>query len=164
MYPNMDMNLYKFFKKNRKNNVVNNDWYLQLCSTRENIYKFYLKYKDTVDAKVVNKLSYVLANYDIAKIGNEFVKHREFYNFPTLIESENMIYGNDFSFLEMKNRYFKDSHFKMIYFVGVEFNNVVFSNCSFSCCVFTGSNINDVVFNNCTFSECSCYNTPNRYF
>jgi hypothetical protein len=156
-YPNMKYILCQLFEKNKNDDIVTRDWYLQVKSTEENIYQFFLKHKNTVNNKTVKLLSELLNKQDISQYGPDFVRKREFYNFPSILKSTDMVYGNDYSFLEIKDKIIKDKEFKMYYFVGTKFDNVQFVNCRFMHCVFIGATHKALIMIKCQFSGCSFY-------
>jgi hypothetical protein len=157
-YPNMGYLLqYKIFKK--PTSINNKDRYLEVKSTEENIYQFYIKHKDNINIKISKELSEILSKSKISNFGPEFVKKREFYDFPSLLNSNDMIYGNDYSFLEISNLCLRNTDFKMFYFVGTKFNHVIFHKCSFSSCAFIGADMDKLLFINCTFQSSSFYKT-----
>lgn len=156
-YYSMSYILMLLFKKQKS--VIADDHHLTATSTEENIYQFYLKHKDTIDPKAKSLLSDILVKRDLSNFGPEFIKKREFYKFPSLHQSENMCYGNDYSFLEITNRKIVGKHLKMIHFVGTEFNNVIFDDCHFSSCSFIGAKTSKLVMVNCKFDNYMFYKT-----
>lgn len=156
--------LENIFKKLTESVLYNgsrggNDCYLEVTSTKEKIYQFYKNNRDTIDKDVVNCLSNILDTMKLTDFGPKFIKKREFFGIPSILVSEGMTYGNDYSFLKIKNKSVKDGYFKMVHFVGTQFENVEFINCQFACCSFTGADLKTVKFINCKFSECSFYET-----
>ena len=140
------------------------DYYLASTTTHFVIRQKYINCISQLDEKIVVKLSKIVissqniitstTNYDENR---DFVKLKEFYKFPTFLDSKNMSYGSDLSFLNISNITSYDKYLKMVYFVGSTLKNCAFKKVRFSCCVFI-----DCKFDNCKFSECSLYKTdPN---
>lgn len=149
--------LSSLFVKNC-DSIINRDWYLSCRSTEENIYQFYLKHKDGINDKTRRLLSDILDKSDFCNFGNEFILKREFYGLPTVLKSAEITYGNDYSFLEIKNKVIRKRHFKMFYFVGTQFINTIFDECEFACCVFIAADMSGACMINCKFKDCSLYN------
>jgi len=154
------------FGKNSNKQFDCRDCYFTCKNTSICIYEKYLELKDTIDEKVCNLISQCVndPNYKLGDVHccNENKKHlmelRKQYKFPTL--NKDNTYGEDLSFLHIRNKVFENISLKMVWFVGCKFESVVFNNCEFSCCPFIGSNLAvGVQFKNCTFRECSLYKT-----
>lgn len=147
-YPGMGYHLSKIFKKSEP---VTDDWYLECISTHEKLYRYYLEHRDNLDEKVIDKLSGLITDQEISSFGNDFVKKREFFGLPSIFSSDEMTYGNDFSFMKIKNMKIRDAYFKMVYFIGTEFEDVMFIGCKFDCCVFIGATFKSSFFVACIF-------------
>lgn len=139
--------------------VNNNDWYLSLTSTIDNLYKFYLDNKDNIDIDKKDKLSELLDSnfFNFAFSDNQLWKLKFLFDYPTTFSYEQHTYGADLSFLTLKNKYIRKKCFKMIYFVGSELEDIVFSECFLSCCVFVGCVMKNVTFIDCDLRECKFY-------
>lgn len=149
--------LYKFWKTKE---IFDHNLEMMVCSHYENIYKFYLEHKDTIDLDARDKLSELgnelLDNGKCISIDcGKFVNIRYFFDYPTLYPRENAVYGTDLSFLDISDKTISQ-HFKCIYFVGTYFENVIFEDCSFSSCIFIGCRL-DVTFINCDLDGATFY-------
>lgn len=139
--------------------ILTPGYMLTAVSVSEKIYQFYLDHRDRIDPSSKSLLSMILNNSDITKFGSEFVQKRNFFGFPTICSGQHMIYGNDYSFLEIRKKMVAGGYLKQTCFVGTQFTNSIFINSQFCECVFIGADFAGFTAIGCVFNRCSFYKT-----
>ena len=79
---------------------------------------------------------------------------RESLGLPFLVSKDDNIYGEDFSFMILKGKYFQNIGFKDYQFAASDLRSTTWINVEFSHCIFVDANLLMADFHHCTFNEC----------